>query len=173
MAKLTRQMLDFYRGSVVEYEKGPVDLNQLLQHLIVENNETFESNKIQTLMNIPPSAAFVLGSQDKLKQVFLNLILNARDAMPNGGTISIAAHQREGRVNIQVSDTGMGIPAENLGRIFDAFFTTKKEVSGVGLGLSVTYGIVQQHNGSIHVTSTVNKGTTFTIELPATRNHHG
>ncbi len=173
MAKLTRQMLDFYRGSIVEYEKCPVNLNQLLQHLLQENTESLQSGMIQTLVSIPASATFVMGSHDKLKQVFLNLILNARDAMPDGGTISIAAQALGGRVKISVSDTGIGIPEENLGRIFEAFFTTKKEVSGVGLGLSVTYGIVQQHNGTIHVSSTVGAGTTFIIDLPAAKEHHG
>jgi signal transduction histidine kinase len=112
----------------------------------------------------------VLGSHDKLKQVFLNLIINARDAMPDGGALTVRLHQANGMVHVSVADTGVGIPPENLGKIFDAFFTTKKEVSGVGLGLAVSYGIVQQHNGSITVSSTPGKGTTFRVSLPLYQN---
>ncbi len=172
MAKLTRQMLDVYRGSIVEIEKKPVNMKELLENLLKENEESFVKNKIHTVLNAPTDGVVVLGSRDKLKQVFLNLILNAKDAMPNGGRLTLNVRQRNGQAKILVSDTGIGIPQENLGKIFDAFFTTKKEVSGVGLGLSVTYGIVQQHNGSISVTSTAGKGTTFTIELPLAKEPH-
>jgi two-component system NtrC family sensor kinase len=108
----------------------------------------------------------VRGSKDKLKQVFLNIIANARDAMPGGGTLSITARPECGFVNIEISDTGAGIPEENLSRIFDAFFTTKEKVSGVGLGLSVCHGIVSQHDGKIAVRSKPGEGSTFTIALP-------
>jgi two-component system NtrC family sensor kinase len=108
----------------------------------------------------------VRGSADKLKQVFLNLILNARDAMPDGGLIRIVTAEEDGLVRISISDSGVGIPKENLDRIFDAFFTTKSKVSGVGLGLSVSYGIIGQHRGTISVTSTVGEGSTFVISLP-------
>ena len=108
----------------------------------------------------------VKGSTDKLKQVFLNLILNARDAMPDGGLIRIVTAEENGLVRISISDSGVGIPKENLDKIFDAFFTTKSTVSGVGLGLSVTYGIVSQHRGTISVTSATGEGSTFVISLP-------
>ncbi len=169
MAKLTRQMLDFYRGSMVEFERLPVDMQDVLEHLLKENAPTLEDHNVVTSLSIDNNLPLVLGSRDKLKQVFLNLVLNARDAMPEGGALRIVAEPQDGNVTIRVSDTGIGIPPENLNKIFDAFFTTKKEVSGVGLGLSVTYGIVQQHNGSIRVESEPGKGTTFTIELPAVR----
>jgi two-component system NtrC family sensor kinase len=169
MAKLTRQMLDFYRGSIVELEKKPVDVQEMLEHLIKENREALGKQQIRTELNVSTPVAPVLGSRDKLKQVFLNLLLNAKDAMPNGGTLALSVRQCNGRVQVLVSDTGVGIPQEDLTKIFDAFFTTKKEVSGVGLGLSVTYGIVQQHNGTIRVASAVGTGTTFSIELPAAK----
>ncbi|MBI5474350.1 MAG: hypothetical protein HY961_18590 [Ignavibacteriae bacterium] len=167
MAKLTRQMLDFYRGSLVEFERSPVDMHDLLQHLIKENEHAFADHNISMRLMSEDNLPLVAGSRDKLKQVFLNLMINARDAMPQGGELSIIATRRNGCVQIQVADTGVGIPPEHLGKIFDAFFTTKKEVSGVGLGLSVSYGIVQQHKGAITVSSVVGAGTTFTIELPA------
>ena len=124
-------------------------------------------------MDKPAIFPCVQGSRDKLKQVFLNLILNARDAMPNGGMITIRVVAIHGQLNIEIADTGVGIPPEHMGRIFEAFFTTKKEVSGVGLGLAVTYGIIQQHQGTITVKSTVGKGTTFTIQLPLTIQQNG
>ncbi len=172
MSKLTRQMLDFYRGSMLEFEKGPVDLADLLDHLLKENRETLAEFGINTAVEAAPGLPSVLGSRDKLKQVFLNLILNARDAMPDGGTLTVRLADHDNAIQVTVSDTGIGIPPENLGRIFDAFFTTKKEVSGVGLGLSVTYGIIQQHGGAIRVASTPGRGTTFTIELPTARTFH-
>ncbi len=172
MAKLTKQMLDFYRGSLVEVERVPVDIQELLEHLIKENQQSFVERNIDCVLEMHMPLPCVSGSRDKLKQVFLNLILNARDAMPDGGTLTLTAQLRSDNITVQVRDTGTGIPPEILPKIFDAFFTTKKEVSGVGLGLSVTYGIVQQHKGTISVASTVGKGTTFTIELPLTKENH-
>jgi signal transduction histidine kinase len=166
MARLTRQMLDFYRGSLVDIEKKPVDVRDILVTLLKENEEALTRQHIQTILDASTTLSPVIGSRDKLKQVVLNLMLNAKDAMPSGGTLTLSIQQRNGSVIVRVSDTGIGIPQEHIGKIFDAFFTTKKEVSGVGLGLSVTYGIVQQHNGTINVASTIGKGTTFTIELP-------
>lgn len=172
MAKLTRQMLDFYRGSMVEMEREPVDVEDVLRQVVREHEEALRKQNIHVSLSAAPHLVPVHGSRDKLKQVFLNLILNARDAMPGGGTLSLRVDQQHTGVRIAVSDTGIGIPPEHLPRIFDAFFTTKKEVSGVGLGLSVTYGIVQQHNGTLRVESTVGRGTTFTIELPIANEHH-
>jgi signal transduction histidine kinase len=110
------------------------------------------------------------GSKDKLKQVFLNLFLNARDAMPNGGTLTVETFKRNGSVVARVTDTGIGIPPENIHRVFDAFFTTKSNLSGVGLGLSVTYGIVRQHGGSITAESTQGKGAVFHLTFPVKEN---
>ncbi len=106
------------------------------------------------------------GSRDKLNQVLVNLISNARDAMPGGGQLDIRARRHDGTVRITVGDTGVGIPKENMNRIFDAFFTTKAKVSGVGLGLSVSYGIVSLHRGTIEVESAPGKGSSFTVVLP-------
>lgn len=172
MAKLTRQMLEFYRGSVVEIERVSVDLKDLLHNLLKENEAVLARHGIETLLDVVNGKLCVLGSRDKLKQVFLNLILNARDAMPHGGKLILRVRDGNDHVHVDVVDTGVGIPPENLGRVFDAFFTTKKEVSGVGLGLSVTYGIVQQHNGTITVSSTPGQGTTFHIALPAAKEPH-
>jgi len=108
----------------------------------------------------------VRGIEYKLQQVFLNLFLNARDAMPSGGWLSVSTRVRGREALIEVSDTGVGIPPEHLARIYDPFFTTKAEGSGTGLGLSVTYGIVQEHGGVLVCDSAPGEGTKFRLMLP-------
>jgi signal transduction histidine kinase len=98
--------------------------------------------------------------------VFLNLFLNARDAMPRGGWLSVATRIDLGRAIAEIADTGSGIPAEHLARIYDPFFTTKVIGRGTGLGLSITYGIVHEHGGTIRCDSAVGQGTRFTMSLP-------
>jgi signal transduction histidine kinase len=112
--------------------------------------------------NLPP----IMGNQDNLQQVFLNLFINALQAMPDGGTLTARAYAKNEFLRVIVRDTGMGIPKENINNIFDPFFTTKEIGKGTGLGLSVSYGIIKKHQGTISVASEVGKGTTFTIELP-------
>jgi two-component system NtrC family sensor kinase len=119
--------------------------------------------------DLPP----ILGNSGKLQQVFLNLFLNAKDAMAAGGTLRVAT-QANGHVAVDVSDTGSGIALEHVQRIYDPFFTTKLTVSegqrrGTGLGLAVTYGIIQEHAGKIQVESQVGSGTTFHLEFPTAR----
>jgi signal transduction histidine kinase len=167
MARLTRQMLEFYRGSVLEIEHELVDMREIILELMRANQEQLDKQRITVKLDMPPQLPLVQGSRDKLKQVLLNLVINARDAMPRGGTITLKAQVVHTMVRIDIADTGVGIPPEHMGKIFDAFFTTKKEVSGVGLGLSVSYGIVQQHRGTITVASRVGEGATFTVQLPA------
>jgi len=104
-----------------------------------------------------------------IEQVLINLIQNAIQAMPKGGSLRLKVTQKDDWVETSVQDTGTGIKKENLSRIFDPFFTTKPAGEGTGLGLSVSYGIVAQHGGEILVDSKVGKGTTFTIRLPRTR----
>jgi len=166
MSKLTRQLLDFYRTSFVPDEMKPVELNGLLQEVVQSFGDQLSKNRIDMKLDLREHLPVVRGSADKLKQVFLNLILNARDAMPDGGLIRIVTAEENGLVRISISDSGAGIPKENLDKIFDAFFTTKSKVSGVGLGLSVSYGIIGQHRGTISVTTTVGEGSTFVISLP-------
>jgi signal transduction histidine kinase len=166
MAHLTRQMLEFYRGSVVPMETAPLDLVALLRDLARVNEESLTTVGIRLQCSLPERLPSVRGAEDKLRQVFLNLILNARDAMPQGGILSIAANAAEGGVRVQVADTGVGIPAAHLGKVFDAFFTTKAQVSGVGLGLSVSDAIVRRHGGTITVASAEGRGATFTVYLP-------
>jgi signal transduction histidine kinase len=102
-----------------------------------------------------------------MRQVFLNMISNAKDAMPGGGELTFKSYQKNGTVFVEIADTGHGIDEENISRIFDTFFTTKDSVKGVGLGLSVCYGFIRDHGGDIKVRSKPAAGTTFTINLPA------
>ena len=108
----------------------------------------------------------VMGLEHKLQQVFLNLLLNARDAMPKGGWLSVTTRVEGDRVIAEVADTGSGIPSEQIARIYDPFFTTKTIGRGTGLGLSITYGIVREHDGTILCDSAVGQGTRFTMALP-------
>jgi signal transduction histidine kinase len=113
---------------------------------------------------VPPR---VYGNAGKLQQVFTNLILNARDAMFDGGTITLKTRMDDSdNVVVEVEDTGEGIPPENLSKIFDPFFTTKGVGNGTGLGLAVTYGIVQEHAGTIEARSEFGKGSTFCLVFP-------
>jgi two-component system NtrC family sensor kinase len=106
---------------------------------------------------------------ERLQQVFINIILNALDAMPGGGTLAIGLDREDGAAAIRISDTGTGIRPEHLSRIFDPFFTTKGVGKGTGLGLSISYAIVKEHDGRIEVQSEVGRGSTFTIVLPLER----
>ena len=107
-----------------------------------------------------------MASKNQLRQVFLNLLANARDAMPEGGDLIVKTDSDKSNVIIEIGDTGIGIKQEHLKRVFDSLFTTKDSVKGVGLGLSVCYGFIKDHGGDIQVRSEVGKGTTFSITLP-------
>jgi signal transduction histidine kinase len=102
----------------------------------------------------------------QIQQVFINILLNAIEAMPQGGALTLSSGIEDEMAAIQFTDTGIGIPEENLPKIFDPFFTTKKQGKGTGLGLSVSYGIIERHQGKLEVKSQVGKGTTFTVRLP-------
>ena len=131
--------------------------------LVTHPFKTARVNVLKTLQTqLPP----VLGSSNRLQQVFLNLFMNARDAMPSGGMLEVRTATHNGYVEVEITDTGMGIPRENLHRIFDPFFTTKSTGRGTGLGLSVSYGIIKEHAGKIDVRSTPGKGTSFRLEFP-------
>src|SRR6185436_16301646 len=117
-----------------------MDVFSLLEH-------QFEVGNIKVRRELVSSAAPVLGIEHQLQQVFLNLFLNARDAMPRGGWLSVSTRVDGDQVIAEVADTGSGIPSEQIARIYDPFFTTKSIGRGTGLGLSITYGIVREHDG--------------------------
>jgi len=124
---------------------------------------------VRVTRNLQQELPPVLGSNNKLQQVFLNLFMNARDAMPSGGHGGSPHGVEQRHREIEITDTGSGIPHENLHRIFDPFFTTKISGRGTGLGLSVSYGIIKEHAGKVDVRSTPDKGTSFRLEFPAAR----
>jgi signal transduction histidine kinase len=166
LSRLSAQMLSLYRSSFVEEEMKPTDVNEFMGEIIALAQSEIQDRNVLLRTEIEPGLPSIRGSRDKLKQVLLNLIANALDAMPEGGELVMCAARDNGTIRLAVRDTGVGIPRENINRIFDAFFTTKGKVSGVGLGLSVSYGIVSQHRGSIEVQSAPGKGSTFTVVLP-------
>ena len=147
-------------------EQALVDINAVIADVLSLLEHQFELSNIKVRRELAELPVTVMGAEHKLQQVFLNLFLNARDAMPKGGWLSITTRSEGGRVVAEVSDTGSGIPSEHLGRIYDPFFTTKAIGQGTGLGLSITYGIVREHDGSIKCESVVGQGTTFILGFP-------
>lgn len=164
VARMVKSLLSFSRGEKGQIKKFPVKncINDILTLL----DYRIKKQAINLNVNIPEEIE-LWGELDKLQQVFLNIISNAIDAMPDGGTLKIVAERKEKNITIKISDTGIGIKKEHLNRIFEPFFTTKGYGRGTGLGLSISYQIVKEHNGDITVDSEVGKGTTFTITLPA------
>ena len=122
--------------------------------------------RIQVVRKETPPVPLVMADFSQIQQVFVNLVVNAIQATSEGGKLTITTSAEDGRVRINFEDTGVGIPPENMQKLFTPFFTTKTEVKGVGLGLSVSYGIVERHGGKIEVQSEVGKGSTFTVLLP-------
>jgi two-component system NtrC family sensor kinase len=163
-AKIVNSLLNLARPS--DGEAGPVDLNVILNDVLSLLEHQFRSAHIQVRRELMPSGIFIKGVEYKLQQVFLNLLLNARDAMPRGGWLTLSTRLDARGAVVEVSDTGGGIPSEHLARIYDPFFTTKADGRGTGLGLSVTYGIVQEHGGTLSCDSALGHGTRFTLILP-------
>ena len=166
LTDMLRKMLSFSKPD--QEQKAPVDINEILDEILLLHEKQLRecSIKIASEFAEPPPA--VLASKNQLRQVFLNLVSNARDAMPEGGTLGVSTQTEAGRVVIRLSDTGVGIKEEHLDKIFETFFTTKTDsVRGVGLGLSVCYGFIRDHGGDIEVESRLGSGTTFVVRLPA------
>lgn len=164
--KIVRNLLDFARESEAELESHSVDG-------IVEETLRLASNQIKlaevkVCVEMAENIPAIHGDRRQLQQVFLNLVLNALDAMPDGGLLNVKVMNSDDRefVAVTFEDTGIGIPKQHLRDIFDPFFTSKKAAKGTGLGLSVSLGIVQGHGGDIRVQSEVGKGTVFTVLLP-------
>ncbi len=168
-AKIVNSLLNLSRPAPVTNERMEVDLNAVVADVFALLEHQFEVAKIKVRREVAGSALPVLGIEHQLQQVFLNLFLNARDAMPRGGWLTVTTRLDGRRAIAEISDTGSGIPAEHLARIYDPFFTTKAIGRGTGLGLSITYGIVREHDGSIECDSAVGQGTRFVLSLPLAR----
>jgi len=165
---VVRRLLDFSRQS--ETLRIKADLNEILQDVLSLMQHLFQINGVEVVSNFDNDLPWVLIDRNQMKQVFLNLLHNALNAMPNGGRLSVETSRRSRYdkllVSVGIKDNGIGIDAGNLPRIFEPFFTTRADQGGTGLGLSVTYGIISEHGGVIEVESTPNGGSTFTVLLP-------
>jgi two-component system NtrC family sensor kinase len=166
-AKIVNGLLNLSRqGAQSSGERVPVDVNAVVNDVLALLEHQLELGRIKVRRDLTSAPPVVVGTEHKLQQVFLNLFLNARDAMPKGGWLSVSTRVESDKAIIEVSDTGLGIPAEHLSRIYDPFFTTKSLGHGTGLGLSITYGIIREHDGTIAVESSVGQGTRFTLSMP-------
>jgi two-component system NtrC family sensor kinase len=166
-SEIVNNLLNFSRTGAGEL--ADVDVNRVVEETLSLVAHPLKTSQIQIVKQLGAGLPAVRGSANKLQQVFLNFFLNARDAMPGGGILEVRTAARNGSVEIEVADTGAGIPREHIHRIFDPFFTTKSIGRGTGLGLSVSYGIIKEHAGKIDVRSTPGRGTSFHVEFPAVR----
>jgi two-component system NtrC family sensor kinase len=164
--EIVKNLLDFAKPKVANLEEA--DINRTVRKAVNLMQNTLDISNIELRLSLDPSVPHVFIDGPQIQQVLVNLILNAVQAMSPGGKLSIKTLGSHGgdSVIIEVSDTGKGIPHEFLPYIFDPFFSTKG-VEGTGLGMSISYGIIKNHKGSIRVESVINEGTKFTIELPA------
>jgi len=165
LTEMLRKMLSFSKPE--EEERQATNVNEILDEILLLHEKQLREHSIRISSTFEEGLSKVYASKNQLRQVFLNMISNARDAMPDGGTLTVKTADDEENVRIEISDTGMGIRKENLGKIFDTFFSTKDSVKDAGLGLSVCYGFIRDHGGDIHVESEWGSGTTFKIILPA------
>jgi signal transduction histidine kinase len=152
-------------------DRTHVDLNVVDGDVVSLLEHQFELHRVKVRRELSGEPVVVSGMEHKLQQVFLNLFLNAKDAMPRGGWLTIATRLDGENAIVEVGDTGSGIPSEYIARIYDPFFTTKAIGQGTGLGLSITYGIVREHDGAIDCDSTPGQGTRFQVTLPAVLQH--
>lgn len=163
-SKIVNNLLNFARQGRSSFV--PVKLNDVIRDVLSLLEHQLMGARIQVRLELADELPKVMGDENKLQQVFLNLILNAQDAMPSGGWVTLTTAHKGVEVIATISDTGQGISQEDIKRIYDPFFTTKGAgSSGTGLGLSITYGIIQEHAGHINVESSVGKGTSFSVRL--------
>lgn len=169
-AEIVNGLLNFARMNGSEF--ADLDLNRLIQESLCLLEHQLKQNHVEIEYSPDQSIPLVYGNAGKLQQVFVNLFLNARDAMPTGGTLKVATSKNDIMVVVDIRDSGVGISPENIRKIYDPFFTTKSTGKGTGLGLAVTYGIIQEHGGRILVDSVPAQGTHFTLKLPTRQSLH-
>lgn len=156
------KLLEFSKGAKSEIKK--VDVNQIVENILVLLKHQFKLFNITLVKQLDLKLDPIHADPSQLQHVFHNIISNSVDAMPKGGTLTVNTSAKDGYVEVKFADTGCGIPKKNLGKLFDPFFSTKE--AGTGLGLSLSFGIVEAHKGQIVVKSSINKGATFILKLP-------
>jgi len=167
-ARIVNGLLNLSRPTAGDSsERTVVDLNAVANDVLALLEHQFDKGRVRVRRELASTPVTLVGYEFKLQQVFLNLFLNARDAMPSGGWLTISTRVSQGRAIAEVSDTGVGVAPEHLARIYDPFFTTKGVGRGTGLGLSITYGIVQEHDGHIHCDSSQGQGARFVLDFAA------
>ena len=168
ISRIVSNLLAFSRQSKMEPKQ--VNINQLIEQTLILNSNLLKINGVKVEKVLSADLPDLIGSQDQLQQVMMNIVSNAAEAVEatGGGTLRIETRHSlsADKIFVTFKDSGIGIPRENFSKLFEPFFTTKKKGKGVGLGLSVAYGIVREHGGTINVASDVGKGTTFELELP-------
>ena len=164
LSEMLRNMLSFSRPE--EEKRVPVKINDLIEGILLVMEKQMREANVRVTTSFSGEIPEIAASANQIRQVMLNVIKNAKESMPSGGTLFVRTMLSDGYVSIIVRDSGVGIPGALKDKIFEAFFTTKQKVRGAGLGLSVCYGIVKGHGGEINVESEVGKGTTFIISLP-------
>ncbi len=169
LSDITKRLMNFSRSMDEDYGNEMVDVNKEIRFILDIIGHDFKNNNIASELILSESLPTIIGSVNHLQQVFLNLLINARDAMPEGGKVVITTEVKDLKIYIHLADTGTGISPENMTKMFTAFFTTKEVGKGTGLGLAICQKIVGNHKGEIKVQSEIGKGTTFTIILPVTR----
>jgi two-component system, NtrC family, sensor kinase len=168
-SSIVNNLLNFARFSPSEFQE--LNLNSVMLETLSLIESQMSKGSVEIKLDLDPSLPGTQGNGGKLQQVFMNLFLNARDAMPTGGELKIRTYQEDSTLVVEVGDTGVGIKNDDIKRIYDPFFTTKEVGKGTGLGLAVSYGIIQEHSGRISVSSEPGKGTTFTLQFPVKRVH--
>jgi PAS domain S-box-containing protein len=167
-SRIVSNLLAFARQSKLEPKR--VNLNRLIEQTLFINSNQLKIHGVKVQTRLDPDLPDLMGSEDQLQQVFMNLVSNAAEAMETegGGVLTIETRHilSEDILQVDFKDTGPGIPEKNISKLFEPFFTTKKKGKGVGLGLSVAYGIIQEHGGSIHVRSETGQGAAFHVKLP-------
>jgi two-component system NtrC family sensor kinase len=166
-SQIVNSLLNFSRTNGTEFRM--IELHGIISDTLSLLEHQFKTAKIAIKKELSLSSPQIYGNPGKLQQVFLNLFINAKDAMPNGGELMIKTSSQDSVFQVEVIDTGVGIAEDQIKKIYDPFFTTKELGRGTGLGLSVSYGIIQEHSGKISVDSKPGEGTRFVLELPAPR----
>jgi PAS domain S-box-containing protein len=167
MSRVLLKMKEFFHPTDVG--KSPTDINNLLEETVLSFERHFKNLNIRTVTDLPPGLPLVMAAAGRLREVFANIINNSNAAMPNGGELRIGSRfdQMNNYIIVTIEDTGVGIPPEQLDRIFDVSFTKKADETSISLGLSICLAVIKEHEGSIDVTSKVGKGTVFKMCLPA------